>query len=99
MPYIVVFGSDIIVTYVTIISTSAWLRDSILCCTVPLFNCSLTSLKRMAVTSAVQSSLQLLQGRLRSTQARCWKKTKSVPLNHQPITYIMVSVQITASMI
>ena len=55
MLYIVAFGSNIILTYVAIISTSAWLRDSILFCIVPLFNCSLTSLKRMAVTRAVQS--------------------------------------------
>ena len=50
---------NIILMYVcyTIISTSAWLCDYILGCIVPLFDCSLSSLKWIAVTSAVHVRL------------------------------------------
>ena len=60
MLYYVVFSSAMHYSYVccTIISTSAWwLCDGILGCIVSLFDCSLSLLKRITVTSAVHERL------------------------------------------
>ena len=50
---------NIILTYAVLLRTctSAWLRDCILGCIVTLFHCSLSSWKRIAVTSAVHERL------------------------------------------
>ena len=55
MLYYVVFSGAMHYSYIccTITSASAWLHDCILDCTVPLLDFCLSSLKQIAVTSAM----------------------------------------------
>ena len=52
-----------------ILSPSAWLRDCILGCIVLLFDCSLSSLKQITVTSAVHERCMSVQNIIVGTEA------------------------------